>query len=144
MLMFLCTVQHVWFANWPFPDCIERAERFCWRSAHFHRRWVFLHPSMWRSKSCPGNYLLLVLIVLTAWRERDLQESKDGSSSSTGRKFAMGQLVTRLHVSCESPSPPCQCLYTAGCPHPRVDCSWFDPWELQKTRPKVQTNPGPV
>jgi len=24
MLTFLCIVQHVWFANWPFPDCTER------------------------------------------------------------------------------------------------------------------------
>jgi len=25
MLMFLCSVQRVWFANWPFPDCIEQS-----------------------------------------------------------------------------------------------------------------------
>jgi len=25
MLTFMCIVQHVWFANWPFPDCIEQS-----------------------------------------------------------------------------------------------------------------------
>ena len=25
MLTFLCIVQHVWFVNWPFPDCIEQS-----------------------------------------------------------------------------------------------------------------------
>ena len=67
------------------------------------------------------------------WRETLPSQEK-----SAGRDIPMGQLVTKVLVSRESPLPPCQ-LWPGHdspvprrlepgpdrCPHPRVDCGWI-------------------
>jgi len=66
------------------------------------------------------------------------RETLPSQEESAGRDIPMGQLVTMVLVSRESPLPPCQ--FWSGldspvqrrwepgpdrCPHPRVDCGWI-------------------
>jgi len=66
------------------------------------------------------------------------RETLPSQEESAGRDIPMGQLVTKVLVSRESPLPPCQLwpdlnspLPRCGepcpdrCPHPRVDCGWI-------------------
>jgi len=66
------------------------------------------------------------------------RETLPSQEESVGRDIPMGQLVTKVLVSRESPLPPCQLWpgrnspvprrWEPGpdrCPHPRVDCGWM-------------------
>jgi len=64
MLTSLCIVQHVWFANWPFPDCIEQS-----RSALVKELLTFIESA--NSASFSGT-MCNVKLLLSEWSLRTL------------------------------------------------------------------------
>ena len=63
MFTFLCIVQHVWFANWPFPDCNEQSRSALTRgNCSVSSNALIQHPSpvlCITSNSCSRDYLLV-------------------------------------------------------------------------------------